>query len=41
MIVAAVQTGRMPQVDGAEVTKALRVIAALYQSGPSGTWVTL
>ncbi len=39
--VAAVQEGRAPQVDGAEASKVLRVIDALYASSASGTWVDL
>jgi predicted dehydrogenase len=36
-----VQEGRAPQVDGAEASKVLRVINALYASSASGTWVDL
>ncbi len=39
--VAAVREGRPPLVDGAEATKVLRVIGALYASAASGGWVEL
>jgi UDP-N-acetyl-2-amino-2-deoxyglucuronate dehydrogenase len=39
--VAAVQKGGTPLVDGVEASKVIRVIAALYASGASGTWVDL
>jgi predicted dehydrogenase len=39
--VAAVREGRSPLVDGAEASKVLRVIEALYASAASGMWVEL
>lgn len=39
--VAAVQGGRMPQVDGIEASKVLRVVDALHASSESGAWVDL